>query len=143
VGARQSHLVIARRERSERRSNPRNFKRAEIATPPLRRLAMTKGKIARDNTPKYHCEEDPTVCHCKGGSIVRHCEQSAAIYNLFRGLYPWPGIWTTVKIKGKEKRLKILDLEMKDNRLIIKKVQLGGKRPIDWQTFARAHPLSS
>lgn len=32
------------------------------------------------------------------------------IYDYFRGLYPWPGLWTLVTIKGQEKRLKITDV---------------------------------
>ena len=73
-------------------------------------------------------------------TLLRTGEHKARPYdNLFRGLYPWPGIWTKIKIKGQEKRLKILDLEKKNNQLVIKKVQLEGKRPVDWQTFIKAY----
>ena len=46
------------------------------------------------------------------------------IYNLYRGLYPWPGIWSIVNIKGQEKRFKIIDMELVNSRLVIKRVQL-------------------
>ncbi len=46
-------------------------------------------------------------------------------YNLFRAMYPWPGIWT---IKD-GKRLKILKCHLGDNRLIIDEVQFEGKKP--------------
>jgi methionyl-tRNA formyltransferase len=60
------------------------------------------------------------------------------IYNLFRGLYPWPGIWTTLPNK---KRLKITDLEIKDGRLSIKRVQLEGKNEVDFKTFNEAYKI--
>lgn len=63
------------------------------------------------------------------------------IFNLFRGLYPWPGIWTMVKIKGQEKRLKITDVEYKDSLLILKKVQLEGKKEVDFATFNKAYKI--
>lgn len=55
-----------------------------------------------------------------------------ALSNLFRGLYPWPGIWTLLPNK---KRLKITDMEFADGKLTIKKVQLEGKREVDFETF--------
>lgn len=66
-------------------------------------------------------------------------KSSGIIYNYFRGLYPWPGIWTKIKIKGVNRRLKILNLEFKDKNLTIKKVQLEGKKPVDYTTFKKAY----
>lgn len=62
-----------------------------------------------------------------------------SIYNRFRGLYPWPGIWTLITIKDQEKRLKITDLEYTNSRLIIKKVQLEGKNEVDFKIFNKAY----
>lgn len=59
------------------------------------------------------------------------------LYDLFRGLYPWPGLWTLCP-----KRLKITDLNLIDHKLIIKKVQLEGKKEVDWQTFIRAYNIN-
>jgi len=64
------------------------------------------------------------------------------IYQLFGGLYPWPGIWTRIRIGGKEKRLKIIDLNYYDGKLILKTVQLEGKKPVDFKTFSQAYNLS-
>ncbi len=59
------------------------------------------------------------------------------IYNLFRGLYPWPGLWTRLP---KGKRLKIINLTIEQlNNLTIKSVQLEGKTPVDFTTFNRAY----
>ncbi|NMB84032.1 methionyl-tRNA formyltransferase [Candidatus Roizmanbacteria bacterium] len=63
------------------------------------------------------------------------------LFDLFRGLYPWPGLWTLVKIKGFEKRLKIVDMGFKDGKLTIKKVQLEGKKEVDWKTFKKGYDI--
>lgn len=66
------------------------------------------------------------------------------LYNLFRGLTPWPGIWTVLH-QGSEgqaqKRLKITDLEFIDGKLIIKKVQLEGKKEVDFKTFNKVYKV--
>lgn len=61
------------------------------------------------------------------------------IYHLFRGLYPWPGIWTLAHIKGQERRLRLTDMSLTDNRLVLKKVQLEGKKEVDFKTFQSAY----
>lgn len=66
---------------------------------------------------------------------------SLNIYNLFRGLYPWPGIWSKVKINGIEKRLKITDLKLVNGRLAINRVQLEGKKEVDFNTFNLAYKV--
>jgi methionyl-tRNA formyltransferase len=59
------------------------------------------------------------------------------IYNLFRGLTPWPGIWT---ILPNGKRLKITKMTMKQfNNLTIDSVQLEGKKEVDFGTFNKAY----
>lgn len=68
------------------------------------------------------------------------------IYNLFRGLYPWPGIWTLVKpIQPRQldeaKRLKITDLGFANGKSIIKKVQLEGKKEVDFETFNKSYKV--
>lgn len=63
------------------------------------------------------------------------------VYNLFRGLSPWPGLWTIISINGQKKRLKITDVGVKNLSLIIKKVQLEGKKEVDFDTFQRAYQV--
>lgn len=58
------------------------------------------------------------------------------IYNLFRGLAPWPGIWTLLP---DDKRLKIADIELINEKLIINKVQLEGKKEIVFKEFQKTH----
>ena len=66
------------------------------------------------------------------------------IFRLFQGLNPWPGLWTTVTIKGIHKRLKLTDVETsEDGRLLIKTVQLEGKTEVDFETFEKAYGAMS
>jgi methionyl-tRNA formyltransferase len=66
-------------------------------------------------------------------------KSSQKIYNLFRGLYPWPGIWTLLP---NGKRLKITSLTMKQfNHLTIESVQLEGKNEVDFKTFNSAYKV--
>lgn len=57
---------------------------------------------------------------------------SVILFNLFRGLYPWPGIWT---LMPNNRRLKITEMEIRDGKLTIQKVQLEGKNEVDFETF--------
>ncbi len=63
------------------------------------------------------------------------------LWNMFRGLSPWPGIWTLIHDDSKEKtrRLKIIDMEYKNGKIRIKKVKLEGKREVDFETFRKAY----
>lgn len=65
------------------------------------------------------------------------------LWNFFRGISPWPGIWTTVEIKGQPKRLKLTSLfyNFDTSRLSIEKVQLEGKKEVDFKTFQKAYGL--
>ena len=72
--------------------------------------------------------------------LMPHVSQ-LSIYNLYRGLYQWPGIWTRVNINGQEKRLKIAQMSMKDNRLVLEKVQLEGKSEVSFQQFNSAYHI--
>ncbi len=60
------------------------------------------------------------------------------IYNLYRGLYPWPGIWTVLP---NGKRLKVTQMKINSNGLEISKVQMEGKKEVDFETFSKAYGL--
>ncbi|MFA5770184.1 MAG: methionyl-tRNA formyltransferase [Patescibacteria group bacterium] len=69
-------------------------------------------------------------------------KNSKELFNLFRGLTPWPGVWTLVKINELEKRLKITNLTMKQlNNLTVESVQLEGKTEVDFVTFNKAYKI--
>jgi len=63
---------------------------------------------------------------------------SKIIYDYFRGLSPWPGIWTLLP---NGKRLKIINMNFNVTRytLHVTRVQLEGKKEVDFETFNRAY----
>jgi methionyl-tRNA formyltransferase len=50
----------------------------------------------------------------------------AVLFNIWRGLTPWPGIWTQLE---DGKRLKLLECELLDGTFELKTVQIEGKNP--------------
>ena len=72
-------------------------------------------------------------------------KNSEELFNLFRGLSPWPGIWTLLRQgsggQAIQKRLKITGLEFTNGKLIINKVQLEGKNEVDFETFNKAYKM--
>ncbi len=67
------------------------------------------------------------------------------LYDLWRALYDWPGVWTKVMINGVEKRLKLTEMAYSSpsstNSLQILKVQLEGKNEVDFKTFTSAYEI--
>lgn len=62
---------------------------------------------------------------------------SLLIFNLFRGLTPWPGLWTVLP---NGKRLKITKITMKQSsNLTIDSVKLEGKKEVGFETFSNAN----
>jgi methionyl-tRNA formyltransferase len=51
------------------------------------------------------------------------------VFSLWRGLTPWPGIWTTIQKDGAEKRVKILMLKPNQDHLEIARIQFEGRLP--------------
>lgn len=73
-------------------------------------------------------------------------EEAARIDRKFRALMPWPGVWTEIATQARpamqetqKKRLKILDLGLENEKLVLKTVQLEGKNPISYTQFCQAH----
>ena len=60
------------------------------------------------------------------------------IYDYFRGLYPWPGIWTLLP---NNKRLKITEMKIENGKLKIVRVQLEGKKEVDFEIFNKAYKV--
>lgn len=87
------------------------------------------------------------------GGDIRN--SSRIIFNYYRGLHPWPGIWTLLRPSVPEaparkkqdfgeqtsKRLKITDMSLVAGKLTINRVQLEGKNEVDFTTFQNAYSL--
>ncbi len=61
------------------------------------------------------------------------------IWRKYRAYYGWPGIWTAIRIKNKELRIKILDIELVGGKLKINKLQPEGKKPMTMEEFTRGY----
>jgi methionyl-tRNA formyltransferase len=68
---------------------------------------------------------------------------SQRIERKFRALHPWPGLWTTIKIHGQDKRLKLLAVGIQNEKLSIETVQLEGKSASAWEQFTRAYQITA
>lgn len=53
----------------------------------------------------------------------------ASLFNMWRGLSPWPGLWTSVIKNDKSVRVKLLKMILTSQRLILKSIQYEGKTP--------------
>lgn len=62
------------------------------------------------------------------------------IERFIRAMHPDPGAWTPVRIKDQIKILKILAAETNRQKLLLKTVQLEGKKPVSWAQFKAGHP---
>jgi len=67
-------------------------------------------------------------------------KEAKKLYNLIRAMHSWPNCWTTINLPGKQKRLKIISADLKENKLVPKKVQLEGKNEVSWQQFLKGYP---
>lgn len=66
--------------------------------------------------------------------------------NLIRAMYPWPCVWTLVKLDPKDiqsKRLKVIRSHLENKKLVIDEVQLEGKNKVSWKQFAEGYPKNS
>ena len=65
------------------------------------------------------------------------------IERFIRAISPWPGAWTFVFIDSKkteQKRLKIIEAELIENKLTPKTVKLEGKLEVSWREFKKGYP---
>lgn len=117
--------------------------------------------------PQKQDEQKATFCQLierEDGHIFWN-EEARVIYNKFRALFPWPGIFTFCRITGKMRRLKLCKIsideaesEVKknigevfedDNRIciqaakgkvILEEVQLEGKKPMTVKELLMGYP---
>ncbi len=107
--------------------------------------------IVQEYLNKYPKEKEKFIKNFFQQEKMFHA--SCFMFHLFRGLSPWPGLWT---ILPNGKRLKICDLKLEENKksnairstfyvtrytLHVTQIQLEGKKPVDFQTFNRAYKV--
>ncbi|MBP9761092.1 MAG: methionyl-tRNA formyltransferase [Candidatus Magasanikbacteria bacterium] len=123
-------------------------------------LATLPQYISGQVVPQPQNEQVATMCQLltrEDGGIAWHKKTATEIYNQYRGMTPWPGVWTL----WQGKRIKFLSLIphkqtlppgqvfFENNSLLIgtvegaieiQHVQLEGKNPMDAHTFVRGYP---
>lgn len=62
------------------------------------------------------------------------------VFNRFRGLYDWPGLWTMIEKDGRQMRLKIPKVHLENEKFVIKSVQLEGKNKQTLAQFKQGNP---
>lgn len=83
---------------------------------------------------KKFLEKNPTISwKAPRGKIL--------LWNMYRSLSPWPGIWTEVMIDDVKKRLKIIEMSFNEGDPFITQVQLEGKKPVSFASFKAAYPV--
>jgi len=63
------------------------------------------------------------------------------IWNMYRTLVGWPGIWTTINTNRGKKRLKIVKMNFDGRALSLETVQLEGKNEVSFQKFNKAYNI--
>ena len=63
------------------------------------------------------------------------------LWNLYRGLSPWPGLWTEIVLSGMPKRLKIAGMTYNEGSPRISQVQLEGKTPVSIEIFNQTYRI--
>lgn len=106
-------------------------------SPNILQKALSGEEIIPAELPKillwyYEKNALPTPPHSLAGRVV---------VNLYLGLSPWPGIWTTIVIDEQERRLKILDCSLENSKLVLHTVQLEGKNPVSYAQFTEHYSL--
>jgi len=98
----------------------------------------TLKKALKNESLKF--EELPPILKEMGNWKLEIGNSSQIIYNYFRGLHPWPGIWTLLP---NGKRLKIIDMNFDVIRytLHVIRVQLEGKKEVDFKIFNQAYKV--
>ncbi len=109
-------------------------------------LAKLSAKLLKEVLPKWlkgkvkpkeqeHSQATFTKVLKREDGEVNLDDDPREIERKVRAFDPWPGIYAI----WKNKRIKILDVKVLDNKLMIKKVQPEGKKEMSFEDFKRGH----
>ena len=62
------------------------------------------------------------------------------LFQFWKGLHPWPGVWTLMQTTEGEKRLKIIGMQIVDGKPAITQVQVEGRNVVSLREFQDVHP---
>lgn len=112
-----------------------------------RKLAELGAELLTENLPKYLSgklkakEQDHSKAtftkkfSTEDGRVDLEKDPPELIFNKIRTLNPDPGVFTFINTKAGEKRIKLLEAELKDGKLELLQVQPEGKKPMSYKDF--------
>ena len=62
------------------------------------------------------------------------------LFHVWKGVHPWPGVWTTVQTPEGEKRLKLIEMQTADGEPTITQVQMEGRNVVTLKEFQESYP---
>lgn len=74
-------------------------------------------------------------------NIPKSLESQKLLFNMYRSLSPWPGLWTESKIGEKSVRTKITKMNLVENHLKIENMQVAGKKEVEYSTFIKSYRI--
>lgn len=105
------------------------------------KLAEASAALLIDVLPKYvHGETMPAPQNETGATYTKKFsgedgyvdlekDEPVAVWRKVRALNPEPGVWTLRQAQGRRQRMKILDADLVDGKLVLRKVQFDGGKP--------------
>jgi len=138
------------------------------------KLARLAGKMLIETLPlwlsgsiKAKTQDEKKAVYCrvikKENGKINWNEPAEIIFRKWKAYFPWPGIFTFFPSKKGKKRLKLIEIEVKENEeageilgkvikwknqiavqtkkglIVLKKVQLEGKRIVSAEDFSKGH----
>lgn len=96
-------------------------------------------------TPQDHTQKSYYPKFTKESAQIDWSWPIAKIERFIRALLPWPVAWTYVTSKKhlQTLKMKVLSSQIKDNHLILKKVQIEGKNITDWSQISDHYQLKT
>ncbi len=131
--------LLMKKQKNENATYSRLLKKSDGYIAPHLIQAALEGNI----TPSEHIPEvlKEYWNTYEKDRLHRALPAAVVIHRLYKGLHPWPGLWTNIKYNNIQLRVKLLELKVANNMLIIDQIQVEGKKPIDFATFKKAYNI--
>ena len=94
--------------------------------------------------PQNHLKATYTKILKREDGEIDWSKSDREIERKIRAFNPWPGTFTFIKHKNKTLRIKVLEADIsQDNKLIIKRLQPEGKKPMTFEEFQRGYHFNT
>lgn len=87
--------------------------------------------ISQDDTKATFCDH---ITKDQGFFDIANPPSPEKLDRMIRAYYPWPGVWTLLRLKASEGQAKIIKF------LPGKKIQMEGKNPVSYKDFINGYP---